>query len=302
MDVTIPARFEEIVAEISRFTGLPAAEVEARVWREALEGGWNVGRDVARFGATPHRYDARLARVYEEGEGFIFETLVFWARPLRQRWIAAAVERLESYAARRATAAADLRILMLGDGCGNDSLYLAARGYRVDYCDTPRSRTAEFAHRRFAAAGLLDTAVRPVADYGAIGAGGYDAVVSFEVLEHLPDPRAAIADVARFLRPGGIALVTEAFDNVRPQTPTHLAANSRFDGRTPFLFRVHGLALSWYNPEPRFKPFEFTNTGTRDARALAALITDEAIVRAYLLGRYRNGARRAWALVHRMLA
>jgi 2-polyprenyl-3-methyl-5-hydroxy-6-metoxy-1,4-benzoquinol methylase len=35
-----------------------------------------------------------------------------------------------------------------------------------------------------------------------------DAVVSFETLEHLPEPRRAVAEIARVLKPGGLLIAS----------------------------------------------------------------------------------------------
>ena len=40
------------------------------------------------------------------------------------------------------------------------------------------------------------------------GDASFDRVIASEILEHLPDDRAAIAEIARVLRPGGLAVVT----------------------------------------------------------------------------------------------
>lgn len=87
MKRSLPLTYDEVVDEIARFTDLSQKEVEYRVWREALELGWNVAQDAARFRVVPHRYDDSMLRLYQEGSGFIFETMVFWARLDRQRWI-----------------------------------------------------------------------------------------------------------------------------------------------------------------------------------------------------------------------
>ena len=59
--------------------------------------------------------------------------------------------------------------------------------------------------------GLLTAGRLAVADAEALpfGSGCFDALTLWDVLEHLPDPHAAVAEVARVLRPGGrLALCT----------------------------------------------------------------------------------------------
>lgn len=248
----IPMNYEAVVAEIGRFAGLPEAEVRERVWREALVPGINIRNELPQFGVTPHRYDAAMQRLYREGVGFIFSGLVYWTHPQRQRWSQQAVERL-----RRRGDPRQLRVLMLGDGTGNDSLLLAQQGFTVDYFDVPGSRTYEFAVARFRHYGVAGTAVRLITDYGQIPAESYDALLCFEVLEHLPDPPAAIRDQARFLKSGGLALITEAFGEVTAALPTHLADNIRYAGKTPQLYAAAGFGLTWYSTDPLFKPYEF---------------------------------------------
>jgi SAM-dependent methyltransferase len=57
---------------------------------------------------------------------------------------------------------------------------------------------------------ILDTAFFVAADAAALPYGNciYDAVVCSEVLEHLHDPAAALAEIRRVLKPGGHALIT----------------------------------------------------------------------------------------------
>ena len=49
--------------------------------------------------------------------------------------------------------------------------------------------------------------------------GAFDAVMCVEVLEHLPEPIAALRELARLLRPGGILIVTAPFCSMTHFSP-----------------------------------------------------------------------------------
>lgn len=249
--------YGEIVREIVRFTDIPREEVERGVWMQALEPGSNVLEDVRRFGVTPHEHDERMDRLYREGNGFIFETMVFWAKPMRNPWTHDALDRIRLYTERVGRSTEDVEILILGDGSGNDSLFLASHGYRVHYFDVPGSRTYEFAMRRFDHYGLLGDSIHPVADYASCLGRTYDVIVCFEVLEHLPEPVQAVREIGTMLRPEGIALITEDFGDIIARLPTHLRVSAHLEGRTPFLFLANQMLLSWYSRTLLFKPMEF---------------------------------------------
>jgi 2-polyprenyl-3-methyl-5-hydroxy-6-metoxy-1,4-benzoquinol methylase len=283
--IELPSGFFDLVHEISSLTRLPQAEVERRIWAEALQTGHNVLEDVARFHVTPHVYSPEMEQLYREGDGFIFETLVFWMKPTRQKWTAVAMERLRLHAAANGIPVSGLKILMLGDGTGSDALLLAKHGFRVVVFDVPGSKVMDFAIRRFRYHGVLGDQVRIEEQYQRCLDGGFDAVLSFEVLEHLNDPPSAIRDVRRMLKKGGIALITEAFGGIDPYLPTHLIANRRYFGHTAFLFCKHGMRLRWYNREPCFKPMEFIHgedTGIADALKLLA---DRRVFQAWMAER-----------------
>lgn len=278
----LPVTYEDLVNEIISYTGFSREEAEHRVWMEALEPGWNVLQDVARFGANPHEYDEKMLQVYRDGDGFIFETLVFWARPSRQRWIHYSLDRIRLYAKRFGANVNNITILMLGDGTGNDSLYLADNGLIVDYFDIPGSRTFEFATKRFEHHGLLGRRIKLISDYQSCLNRQYDIVISFEVLEHLPQPLQTIKDVHSMLKTGGIALITEDFGDIVVNLPTHLRSTSKFQGKTPLLFLRNNMMLSWYSRDVLFKPFEFTKFEERPSFGdLIRLLRDNNVRRKY---------------------
>jgi len=249
---------------------------------QALSPGWNVLRDVAHFGVTPHVDNEKMAQLYREGDGFIFETMLFWAKPDRRCWTEEALERIEQYAQKAHKQNSDISILIFGDGTGNDSLLLANHGFKIDYFDVPGSKTFDFAMKRFDAYGFLDKSIRPLYEYKACLNQEYDIVISFEVLEHLPQPLATMKDVAETLKMGGVALITEDFGDITNRLPTHLKVNSRYVGQTPFRFLSHKMILSWYNRQTLFKPMEFVKTDTISTKNWLSLLGDFNVRSAFL--------------------
>jgi SAM-dependent methyltransferase len=110
---------------------------------------------------------------------------------------------LEGYLAGRT----GLRVLNAGCGSGELSLRLAARGHTVVGIDVEPAYI-ELAVRNASASGAENCTftVCSIEDYD--GAGGFDCVVSTDVLEHIADDRAAFARLAGLARPGGLVLIT----------------------------------------------------------------------------------------------
>ena len=103
-----------------------------------------MAHDAVQFQAALHQYNDKMVRLYREENGLVSETLVFWARPSRQRWTQRALERIHLYATRTGLDPYGNRILTLGGGAGNDSIYLANTGLKVDYFAVPGSTTFDF--------------------------------------------------------------------------------------------------------------------------------------------------------------
>jgi len=102
------------------------------------------------------------------------------------------------------------RILDVGCGSGWLSGVLSRRGMRVFAADIGYDSVAR-ADARLKERGepvsftVGDIYRLPFAD------GAFDAVVASEVLEHLPDPSRAAAELSRVVRPGGIAVVSTPY-------------------------------------------------------------------------------------------
>ncbi len=107
------------------------------------------------------------------------------------------------------------RLLDMGCGAGRHAFEAARRGARVVALDTDPEELgkvtaifAAMAQEGEIPDGGSGTAVKGDATSLPFSDGAFDKVIAAEVLEHLPADQKAMNEIARILRPGGVAAVT----------------------------------------------------------------------------------------------
>lgn len=87
------------------------------------------------------------------------------------------------------------RVLDYGCGIGSDGLLLLEAGYRVEFADFDNP-SVEYLRWRLAQRGLE----APIHDLTGSVPDGFDAAYAFDVIEHVPDPFAFLAEMERRAR------------------------------------------------------------------------------------------------------
>lgn len=145
------------------------------------------------------------------------------------------------------------RVLCLGDGIGDLSIWLRGAGMDAVYHDLAGSRTAQFAEMRTKMyLGEWRAALQNGWMASTANPESVDAVVSLDYLEHVVDVERDVRAIYAVLRPGGWLCSQNAFacgSGPDGSIPQHLARNDRFEKDwDPYLFSLGftQLTSNWY--------------------------------------------------------
>jgi len=147
-------------------------------------------------------------------------------------------------------AAQPLALLDVGCGTGHHMQRYAKLGYRVYGVDGSEEMLGHArANNPSADIRRSDVDALPFPD------GSFDVVIAIEVMRYLPDPRRAIAEMHRVLKPGGLALVTASPlilpASIRPGAKASLASSPLAKKTTSYSRKRSALAASTSSISPR---------------------------------------------------
>ncbi len=217
-----------LVAMLADLLDRPAAWVRQHLHEEELCMGKHHREEFAQFGAPPHVWSDRLAEYYEQSRTGRLSLVTWNRRPEKlqiRHWIGQYLARFQR----------PFNVLVVGDGAGFDSLYLHLCGHAVTYFEL--SRWAKACARQVFAHSQAD--IQMITRLSEVPTASYDAVVCLDVLEHVTDPPALVADMARYLRADGLLIVHAPFFFVSPMCPTHLSSNRRYSGSLRLFQEQH---------------------------------------------------------------
>lgn len=223
----------ELIIEASEYCGIAFEEAERRVERSGEEFGEEWRRAV-----TEPSDPAQLVRFYNESRAELFEQIAWHAsEPIHHRSLVCADLALTRHGR---------EFLDYGSGIGSNALVFGLAGFRVTLADIA-DPLRNFARWRLERRGL-DVRTIDLKQQG-LEPGRYDVITCFDVLEHVPDPLAAVSRIRDALRPAGTFFLYAPF-GPDPDRPMHVVHEDRVSPR----MRALGFAVQ-HDWERAFPPY-----------------------------------------------
>ena len=220
---------DEDLADLSSFTGLSTEECLGRVTN------YSMSELAEAWRAADPKGPDEVLEFYRSTDLYIWEQMQWHSSLARMPYWESMQRLVQDFPPDEGS-----RVLDFGAGIGTDGLFLAMNGYDVTLVDVD-GPAFRFAYHRFERRGLSarfleSSSMLPRPDTT------YDAVVSFDVFEHLTDPLEAARRLVSALRPTGVMVQTAGFVD-EGNHPCHIRNGlDRFSGGRWDIY-LAGLSL-----------------------------------------------------------
>lgn len=211
--------------QISRFLGHPLPEVEFRLAAGFHANHAKVAED---FRAANPQSHAELLEWYRVTDAYIYELTAYHLEP-GFNYIG-----MVCGIGNHLLANSKPKVLCVGDGVGDLTIACHHFGLRPTYHDLAGSKTAAFAVERIAASvGAVGWNDHLTKSWEPPKGKEYDAAVSLDYLEHVPNVEEWTRAIYDSLKPGGLFLAQNAFGIGSPDRegsiPMHLSSNTHWE-------------------------------------------------------------------------
>ncbi len=194
LDGLHPTEASRVFQELSEYLGQPIEQIAEEYWR------YRRTEDVAAQAVVAVATDAGPIMAYYQATPHYLYELSYWeASRDKQAWF--------DVLARACRQLGLQRVLDYGGGVGGSCLALRRRGIACDYVDV-QGKTFEYARWRFARHGVAPRMFNILEGWPPVG---YQAVTTWDVLEHVFDLDDTIRNFRRVLEPGGYVLSKSTF-------------------------------------------------------------------------------------------
>lgn len=211
--------------------------------------GTSVMSDFRKFDVVPYGYSIKMENFNKYGLGIAIELAANFKDTDKQSILGYILLRIQELKLE----IPNPRILCIGDKLGIDSIILASCGLSVDHVGLDQSLINKCAELNITSA-LKNTEKKLNVRSLAKPIATYDVIIALDFIQNDPSPNYLLEYFSTLLALRGLLFISESFDGIYDETPTHLYLNEKHSSKLPIMaspfFKFESM-----NSNPLGKPY-----------------------------------------------